>query len=68
LAGTGLAGTGLAGTGLAGTGLAGTAQRAGHGIVGMRERVSLCGGEFSAAPRPGGGFVVRARLPLDSRS
>ena len=39
-------------------------QRAGHGIVGMRERVSLCGGEFSAAPRPGGGFVVRARLPL----
>jgi hypothetical protein len=68
LAGTRLAGTGLAGTGLAGTGLAGTAQRAGHGIVGMRERVSLCGGEFSAAPRPGGGFVVRARLPLDSRS
>ncbi len=46
----------------------GTGQRAGHGIVGMRERVSLCGGEFSAAPRPGGGFVVRARLPLDSRS
>ena len=43
-------------------------QRAGHGIVGMRERVSLCGGEFSAAPRAGGGFVVRARLPLDSRS
>jgi len=43
-------------------------QRAGHGIVGMRERVSLCGGEFSAAPRPGGGFVVRARLPLTSGS
>jgi signal transduction histidine kinase len=56
------------GTGFAGTGFAGTGQRAGHGIVGMRERVSLCGGEFSAAPRPGGGFVVRARLPLDSRS
>jgi signal transduction histidine kinase len=46
----------------------GTGQRAGHGIVGMRERVSLCGGDFSAAPRPGGGFVVRARLPLDSRT
>jgi signal transduction histidine kinase len=44
----------------------GTGQRAGHGIVGMRERVSLCGGQFSAAPRPGGGFVVRARLPLAS--
>jgi signal transduction histidine kinase len=67
-AGTGFAGTGFAGTGFAGTGFVGTAQRAGHGIVGMRERVSLSGGEFSAAPRPGGGFVVRARLPLDSRS
>jgi signal transduction histidine kinase len=67
-AGTGSAGTGSAGTGLAGTGFLGTAQRAGHGIIGMRERVSLCGGEFSAAPRPGGGFVIRARLPLDSRS
>ncbi len=55
-------------TGFVSTGLVGTGQRAGHGIVGMRERVSLCGGEFSAAPRPGGGFVVRARLPLDSRS
>jgi signal transduction histidine kinase len=55
-------------TGFVSTGLVGTGQRAGHGIVGMRERVSLCGGQFSAAPRPGGGFVVRARLPLDSRS
>ncbi len=56
------------GPGFAGTAFVSTGQRAGHGIVGMRERVSLCGGEFSAAPRPGGGFVVRARLPLDSRS
>jgi hypothetical protein len=39
-------------------------DRAGHGIVGMRERVSLCGGQLLALPRPGGGFVVRARLPL----
>jgi signal transduction histidine kinase len=39
-------------------------DRAGHGIIGMRERVSLCGGELHALPRPGGGFVVRARLPL----
>ena len=38
--------------------------RAGHGIIGMRERVSLCGGEFAAGPRPEGGFLVRARLPL----
>jgi signal transduction histidine kinase len=67
-AGTGFVSTGFVGPGFVGPGFVGTAQRAGHGIVGMRERVSLCGGEFSAAPRPGGGFVVRARLPLDSRS
>ena len=65
---TGFVSTGFVSTGFVSTGFVGTAQRAGHGIVGMRERVSLCGGEFSAAPRPGGGFVVRARLPLDSRS
>ncbi len=39
-------------------------ERAGHGIIGMRERASLCGGELHALPRPGGGFLVRARLPL----
>jgi len=39
---------------------------AGHGIVGMRERVSLCGGEFRAAPLPDQGFRVTARLPLAS--
>ena len=36
----------------------------GHGISGMRERVGMYGGEFSAAPRPGGGFRVSARFPL----
>jgi signal transduction histidine kinase len=37
----------------------------GHGIIGMRERVHLCGGTFSAGPRPdGGGFQVTAALPL----
>ena len=36
----------------------------GHGILGMRERVSLCGGEFSAAPLPERGFRVTARFPL----
>jgi signal transduction histidine kinase len=41
-----------------------TGPGAGHGITGMRERAGLYGGEFSAAPRPGGGFRVSARFPL----
>jgi signal transduction histidine kinase len=36
----------------------------GHGIAGMAERVSLCGGDFTAAPLPGRGFRVAARFPL----
>jgi signal transduction histidine kinase len=40
----------------------------GHGLMGMRERVELFNGTLHAGPRPGGGFVVRAHLPLDERS
>jgi signal transduction histidine kinase len=37
---------------------------AGHGVLGMRERVALLGGELETGPRDGGGFRVAARLPV----
>jgi signal transduction histidine kinase len=40
----------------------------GHGLVGMRERVALFGGELQAAPRLEGGFAVYARLPVATAS
>ena len=45
---------------LAGDGRAGV----GHGLIGMRERVTAFDGDLEAGPRPGGGFRVAARLPL----
>jgi signal transduction histidine kinase len=47
-----------------GRGMRGAGTDAGFGITGMRERVALLHGEFSAGPRPEGGFRVAARLPL----
>src|SRR5262249_15233493 len=36
----------------------------GHGLVGMKERISVVGGTLESGPRPGGGFVVRASIPI----
>ena len=43
------------------------ASGSGNGIVGMTERAEALGGTLAAGVRPGGGFAVRARLPLGSR-
>jgi signal transduction histidine kinase len=42
----------------------GTSPEPGRGITGMRERCQLLGGDLTAMSRPGGGFEVKARLPL----
>jgi signal transduction histidine kinase len=57
----GLPGHCVNGSGVNGSGVIGGS---GHGIIGMRERVSLHGGEFSAGPLPGYGFQVSAHIPL----
>jgi signal transduction histidine kinase len=41
-----------------------TGPGARHGLLGMRERVGLLGGQLTTAPAPDGGFTVRAELPL----
>ena len=46
------------------SGRGGSPAGSGYGITGMRERAALLGGDFSAGPRPGGGFRVAARLPV----
>jgi signal transduction histidine kinase len=46
------------------SGRGGNVAGTGYGITGMRERAALLGGDFSAGPRPDGGFRVAVQLPL----
>ena len=43
----------------------GTGHAVGHGLIGMRERVTTYGGTFTAGPRSEGGFMVTARIPYE---
>ncbi|WP_410813073.1 sensor histidine kinase [Micromonospora sp. 067-2] len=52
------------GTDRIGTGPVG--DQSGHGLAGMRERVDALGGRLVIGPRPGGGFRVHARLPVEA--
>ncbi len=43
-------------------------EAGGQGLIGMRERVALFGGELTASPRAGHGYEVRVRLPVEERT
>jgi signal transduction histidine kinase len=47
-------------------GVGAPAPNAGRGLVGMRERVALFGGDLLTGARPGGGFAVHARMPAEA--
>ena len=40
----------------------------GHGLVGVRERVKIYGGQMTAGGATGGGFLLSTRFPLDRES
>ena len=46
----------------------GASDGQGHGLVGMRERAAIYGGTLETGTRDGGGFVLRAQLPVEGRT
>ncbi|MEU8708120.1 histidine kinase [Streptomyces sp. NPDC048565] len=50
----------------AATGVRPLGRGGGHGLIGLRERVGVFGGELLAGARPDGGFAVSARIPIPS--
>ena len=46
-------------------GSGGTDANGGSGLVGMRERVAMLGGRVDTGPRPDGGYLVSAQIPID---
>ena len=67
-AGSGAAGSEAAGSEAAGSGAAGSGAAPGRGLLGLRERLALYGGELTAGPRRDGGWRVHAVLPLVSEA
>jgi signal transduction histidine kinase len=51
-----------------GSGAEANGETGGHGLIGMRERVGMFGGDLVVGPAGGGGFAVAARFPLEAAS